>query len=80
MAAIPGCFDSPQEIRRDMKAVLQTWQLLLLILAGWINRHQQYVLEYLCAENQVLKAKLGKKRILLSDDREKPSGRGQPTD
>jgi putative transposase len=51
-----------------MKAVLQPWQLLLLILAGWINRHQQDVLEYLRAENQVLKEKLGKKRILLSDD------------
>jgi transposase InsO family protein len=51
-----------------MKAVLQPWQLLLLILAGWINRHQQDVLEYLRAENQVLKQKLGKKRILLSDD------------
>jgi len=51
-----------------MKSVLQPWQLLLLILAGWINRHQQEVLEYLRAENQVLKEKLGKKRILLTDD------------
>jgi len=51
-----------------MKSVLQPWQLLLLILAGWINRHQQAVLEYLRAENQVLKEKLGKKRILLTDD------------
>jgi hypothetical protein len=51
-----------------MKSVLQPWQLLLLILAGWINRHQQEVLEYLRAENQVLKEKLGKRRILLTDD------------
>jgi hypothetical protein len=51
-----------------MKSVLQPWQLLLLILAGWINRHQQEVLEYLRIENQVLKEKLGKKRILLTDD------------
>ncbi len=51
-----------------MKSVLQPWQLLLLILARWINRHQQEVLEYLPAENQVLKEKLGKKRILLTDD------------
>jgi putative transposase len=41
--------------------------LLLLILAGWINRHQQEVLEYLRAENQVLKEKLGKRRLLLTD-------------
>ncbi len=51
-----------------MKSVLQPWQLLLPILAGWINRHQQEVLEYLRAENQVLKLNLGKKRILLTDD------------
>jgi transposase InsO family protein len=42
--------------------------LLLLILAGWINRHQQKVIEYLQVENQVLKEKLGKRRILLTDD------------
>lgn len=51
-----------------MKSLLQPWQLLLLILAGWINRHQQEVIEYLRTENQVLKEKLGKKRILLNDD------------
>ena len=51
-----------------MKSLLQPWQLLLLILARWINRHQQEVIEYLRTENQVLKEKLGKKRILLNDD------------
>ena len=51
-----------------MKAVLQPWQLSLLILTGWINRHQQEVLKRLRAENQVLKEKLGEKRILLADD------------
>jgi putative transposase len=47
---------------------LQPWQLYLIILAGWINRQQQEVIEYLLTENQVLKEKLGKKRILLNDD------------
>jgi hypothetical protein len=47
---------------------LQPWQLYLVILTGWINRHQQEVIEYLLTENQVLKEKLGKKRILLTDD------------
>ena len=50
-----------------MKSLLQPWRLLLLILAGWINRHQQDVIQYLRAENEVLKEKLGKKRILLND-------------
>jgi hypothetical protein len=55
-------------IRRDMKSILQPWRLLLFIIAGWINRHQQDVVEYLRTENKVLKEKLGKKRILLSND------------
>jgi hypothetical protein len=42
--------------------------LLLLILAGWINRSQQNAIEYLLTENRVLREKLGKKRILLNDD------------
>ena len=50
-----------------MNFVLQPWQLLLLILAGWINRKQQNVIDYLKTENEVLREKLGKKRILLSD-------------
>jgi hypothetical protein len=51
-----------------MEARLQPWHLLLLILAGWINRRQQDAVEYLLTENRVLREKLGKNRILLSDD------------
>jgi len=51
-----------------MKSQLQPWHLLLLILAGWINRKQQDVVDYLLTENRILHDKLGKKRILLNDD------------
>jgi hypothetical protein len=51
-----------------MNSLLQPWQLLLLILAGWINHREQDVIEYLRVENSVLREKLGKKRILLNDD------------
>ena len=51
-----------------MKSQFQPWQLLLLILAGWINRRQQDAVEYLMTENRVLREKLGKKRILLNDE------------
>ncbi|MGB0600383.1 MAG: hypothetical protein ACPGLY_27210 [Rubripirellula sp.] len=52
-----------------MKFILQPWQLMLIILASWVNRQQQQeVIEYLRTENVVLKEKLGKKRILLTDD------------
>jgi putative transposase len=52
----------------DMKSVLHPWQMLLLILAGWINQQQQNTIEYLIAENRILWKKIGKKRILLTDD------------
>lgn len=47
---------------------MQPWQLLLVILAGWVNRQQQQVIDYLRTENQVLREKLGKRRLLLSDE------------
>ena len=52
-----------------MKSILQPWQLLVLILAGWISRQEQDVIEYLRAENRVLREKLGKKRILLDNSK-----------
>ena len=51
-----------------MEFTLHPWQLYFLILAGWVNRQQQFVIEYLLTENRVLREKLGKKRILLNDD------------
>jgi hypothetical protein len=35
--------------------------MLLVMLAGWINRHQQDMIEYLKNENEILKEKIGKK-------------------
>jgi putative transposase len=54
-----------------MKTVLHPWQMLLLILAGWINQQQQHAIEYLVAENRILREKIGKKRILLTDDQKR---------
>ena len=36
-----------------------TWHILLVALAGWMNRQQQEVIEYLKEENRVLREKLG---------------------
>jgi len=51
-----------------MTRVVQPWQLFVVILAGWINEHQQAAIEYLREENRFLKEKLGGKRLLLPDD------------
>ena len=50
-----------------MNSILQTWQLMLLGLAAWVNREQQARIEYLQTEVTVLKEQIGKKRILLTD-------------
>jgi hypothetical protein len=51
-----------------MSFIFQPWQLYFVVLAGWVNRQQQEVIDYLRSENRVLMEKLGKKRILLNDD------------
>jgi sugar lactone lactonase YvrE len=51
-----------------MHSNLQPWQILLAALAGWVNRHQQHVIEYLQEENRVLKEQLGGKRLRLTDN------------
>ena len=42
-------------------------QFLMLIFAGWVNRHQQDVLEYLQAENRALREQLGGKGLRFTD-------------
>jgi len=42
-------------------------QLLMLIFAGWVNRTQQDVIEYLQEENRVLREQLGGKRLRFTD-------------
>ncbi|MGB0600299.1 MAG: hypothetical protein ACPGLY_26785 [Rubripirellula sp.] len=51
-----------------MKFILQPWQLMLIILASWINRDQQQKIECLETQLAVLKEQFGSKRILLTDD------------
>src|SRR5919206_2339711 len=42
-------------------------QVLIAMVAGWLQRHQQQVITYLLAENRVLKAQLGGRRLRLRD-------------
>ena len=51
-----------------MQFILQPWQLLLCVLAGWMQREQQAVIEYLRTENQVLREHVRRKRLVLTDD------------
>ncbi len=47
-------------------------QFLMLIFAGWVNRGQQDVIEYLLEENRVLREQLGGKRLLFTDRQCRP--------
>ncbi len=42
-------------------------QFLMMFFAGWVNRSQQDVIEYLQAENRVLREQQGDGRLLLTD-------------
>lgn len=57
-------------------------QFLLLLIVGWVSRHQQERIEYLEEENRVLREQLGGKRLRFTDAqrrrlarRAKPIGR-----
>ena len=51
-----------------MTADVYPLQVLLVTLAGWVNRHQQHVIEYLVEENRVLKEQVKGRRLRLTDD------------
>ena len=41
--------------------------VLIAMVAGWLQQHQQQVITYLLEENRVLKARLGGRRLRLTD-------------
>ena len=51
-----------------MRADLYPLQVLLVTLAGWVNRHQQRVIQYLVEENRVPKEQVMGRRLRLTDD------------
>jgi transposase InsO family protein len=50
-----------------MAASRHLFQLLTLVVAGWLQRQQAEMIEYLKAENRMLRQKLGGRRILFTD-------------
>jgi len=61
-----------------MTAELSLVRLLLVTLAGWVNRQQQEVIEYLVEENRVLREQLRGRRVRLTDNqRRRLAARGQ---
>ena len=50
-----------------MSSVPPVLSFLLMTVSGWVYRHQLIVIEFLQAENRLLKKKLGPKRIRFTD-------------
>ncbi len=50
-----------------MNNVIQPLHLLVIALAGWLNRQQQGVIDYLVEENRVLKDQFEGQRLRFTD-------------
>ncbi len=51
-----------------MDFFLQPWYLLFAALSGWVNQRQQQIIAFQSTEIDALLQKLGKKRLLLTDE------------
>src|SRR2546422_8137908 len=51
-----------------MRARLDPFSFVVISIAGWLNQHQQQVIEYLVEENRVLREQIGKRRLKFSDN------------
>src|SRR6267142_4581601 len=51
-----------------MSSVLAPFQFVVIAIAGWMNQHQQQVVEYLLEENRVLREQIGSRRMRFNDD------------
>jgi putative transposase len=52
----------------SMSFILQPWQLFLMVLASWVHREQQKIIEFYQAELKAVMDAQGKKRLLLTDE------------
>jgi hypothetical protein len=50
-----------------MTHVTQPFNLIVIAFAGWLNRQQQSVIDYIVEENRILKEQLGDRRLHFTD-------------
>jgi len=51
-----------------MNTIMHPLHLLAIALAGWLNRDQQALIDYLISENRVLKEQLEGQRLRFTDE------------
>ena len=47
---------------------VKRFYFIVVALAGWVNRHQQAIIDYLIEENRVFKQQLQGRRLQVSDN------------
>ena len=56
-----------------MPRVLDPFRFVLIAVGGWMNHHQQQIIEYLREENRVLREQLSGRRVRFNDDQRRRS-------
>jgi len=51
-----------------MQRAFDPFSFLVVCISGWMNQHQQHVIEYLTEENRVLREQIGARRLRFNDD------------
>src|SRR2546425_9017634 len=51
-----------------MRAALDPFSFVVISIAGWMNQHQQHVIDYLIEENRVLREQIGNRRMRFTDN------------
>ena len=51
-----------------MGTVLDPFSFVVVSIAGWMNRYQQQIIEYLIEENRVLREQIGSRRMRFTDE------------
>ena len=51
-----------------MSFILQPWQVVFVALSAWVNQRQRQIIEFQNTQIEALLKKMGKKRVLLTDD------------
>src|SRR2546425_4023216 len=51
-----------------MRATFDPFSFVVISIAGWMNQHQQHVIDYLIEENRVLREQIGARRLRFNDN------------
>ena len=62
---LPALDEEGRKLRMSMSLPMH---FLVVVFAGWLNRQQQAVIEYLQTENEILKSQKKRQRLRLTDE------------